>query len=113
MSVSAGQLWSEGWFRVLPMSASGGVTGEAEDLGELVLDRAGFGEHAVGSGPAAVAVVEQDGLADAGEFAQQFADGQVQPGLAGASPHEVGDLQGQDAGEDVDTDVVLGPVVHR
>ena len=38
--------------------------------GEFVLDRAGLGEHAVGSGPAAVAVVEQDGLADAGELAR-------------------------------------------
>ena len=65
---------SWGGFGVLPMSASGGVAGEAEDGGEFVLDGAGFGEHAVGSGPAAVAVVEQDGLADAGELAQQFAD---------------------------------------
>ena len=54
---------SGGGFGVLPISASGGVAGEAEDGGELVLDGAGFGEHAVGSGPAAVAVVEQDGLA--------------------------------------------------
>src|SRR6266702_1661399 len=93
-----------GGFRVLPMSASGGVTGEAE----------GFGEHAVGSGPAAAAaLVEQDGLADPGEFAEQGADGQVQAGAGGGSAHEVGDLQGQDAGEDVDADVVLGPVVHR
>ena len=57
-------------FRVLPMSAPGGVAGEAEDAGELVLDRGGLGEHAVGSGPAAAAVVEQDGLADAGEFGE-------------------------------------------
>ena len=27
--------------------------------------------------------------------------------------HEVGELEGQDAGEDVDADAVLGPVVHR
>ena len=60
-------------FGVLPMSAPGGVAGEAEDAGELVLDRGGLGEHAVGSGPAAVAVVEQDGLADPGELAEQFA----------------------------------------
>jgi hypothetical protein len=59
-----------GGFRVLPISAPGGVAGEAEDGGELVLDGAGFGEHAVGFGPAAVAVVEQDGLADAGELVQ-------------------------------------------
>ena len=59
-----------GVFRVLPMSAPGGVAGEAEDVGELVLDRGGLGEHAVGSGLAAAAVVEQDGLADAGEFGE-------------------------------------------
>jgi len=57
-------------FGVLPMSASGGVPGEAEDAGELVLDRGGLGEHSVGSGPAAAAAVEQDGLADAGELAE-------------------------------------------
>ena len=34
------------------MSASGGVAVEAEDLGELVLDGRGLGEHAVGAGPA-------------------------------------------------------------
>src|SRR6266568_4151893 len=50
------------------MSAPGGVAGETEDLGDLVLDRAGPGEHAVGSGPAAAALVEQDGLADAGDY---------------------------------------------
>ena len=31
----------------------------------------------------------------------------------GAEIGAPGDLQGQDAGEDVDADVVLGPVVHR
>jgi hypothetical protein len=48
------------WPVVLPMSAFGCVAVEAEDLGELVLDGRGFGEHAVGAGPAAVAVVEHD-----------------------------------------------------
>src|ERR1039457_1804104 len=66
------------------MSASGGVTGEAEDLGELVLDRAGFGEHAVGSGPAAAGLVEQDGLADPGEFAEQGAEDRSRPARAAA-----------------------------
>ena len=46
-------------------------------------------------------------------FAEQGADGQVQAGAGGGAAHEVGDLQGRDAGEDVDADVVLGPVVHR
>ena len=57
-------------------------------------------------------MVEQDGLADAGELAEQFADGHPQSGAGGAKAHEVGDLEGQDAGEDVDADVVLGPVMH-
>ena len=55
----------------------------------------------------------QDGLADGGELAEQFADGHVESCLPGAVAHEVGELEGQDAGEDVDADVVLGPVVHR
>jgi len=38
----------------------------------------GFGEHAVGSGPAALALVEQHGLADPGEIADQLAHGQLQ-----------------------------------
>ncbi len=97
---------------VLPMSASGGVAVEPEDLDELVLDGGGVGEHAVGPGPAAVAGVEQDGLADAGELAEQGADGQVQSGAGGAAAHEVGELEGEHAGEDVDADVVLGPVEH-
>jgi hypothetical protein len=40
------------------MSSRGSVAGEAEDVDELVLDRSSFGEHAVGSGPAALALVE-------------------------------------------------------
>ena len=58
-------------------------------------------------------MVEQDGLADAGQLAEQFADRHAKPGAGGVKAHEVGDLQGQDAGKDVDADVVLGPVVHR
>src|SRR5258707_2993384 len=95
------------------MSSSGSVPVKAEDAGELVLDGGGVGEHAVGPGPAPVAGVEQDGLADAGQFAEQGADGQVQSGLGGAAAHEVGELEGEHAGEDVDADVVLGPVEHR
>jgi len=37
----------------------------------------------------------------------------VQPGAVGFQAHQVRDLQGQDAGECVDADVVLGPVEHR
>src|SRR5258708_4693016 len=95
------------------MSSSGSVPVKAEDAGELVLDGGGVGEHAVGPGPAPVAGVEEDGLADAGQFAEQGADGQVQSGLGGAAAHEVGELEGEHAGEDVDADVVLGPVEHR
>ena len=73
--VCAGQHGCWGGLGVLPMSALGGVAGEAEDLDELVLDRRGAGEHAVCSGPAAVTGVEQDGLAYAGEFGEQRADG--------------------------------------
>src|SRR5258708_17052492 len=105
--------WVYGLSCVLPMSAPGGVAVEPEDLYELVLDGGGVGEHAVGPGPATVAGVEQDGLADAGQFAEQGADGQVQSGLGGAAAHEVGELEGEHAGEDVDADVVLGPVEHR
>ena len=39
---------------ILPMSASGGVAAGSDDHGESGLDRAGFGEHAVGPGSAAV-----------------------------------------------------------
>ena len=34
----------------------------------------GVGEHAVGSGPCPLALVEQDGLADPGQVAQQLAE---------------------------------------
>jgi len=95
------------------MSASGGVPVKAEDAGELVLDGGGVGEHAVGPGPAPDAGVEQDGLADAGQFAGQSAGRQVQSGPGGAAAHEVGELEGEHAGDDVDDDVVLGPVEHR
>ena len=56
------------------MSAPGSVAGEAVDLAELVLDGGGVGEHAVGPGSSPFALVEQDGLADPGQFAEQLAD---------------------------------------
>src|SRR5258707_2511605 len=81
------------------MSAPGTVAGEAEDVAELGLERRGVGEHAVGPGPAPPGLVEQDGLADPGEFAEQRAHRQVQPGPVSRQPHQVGDLQGEHAGE--------------
>ena len=63
-------------------------------------------------GASSGAGVDQDGFCDAGEVAEELANGQVQSGLAGPQPHQAGDLQGEDAGEDVDADVVLGPVEH-
>src|SRR5258706_8588782 len=101
------------------MSAFGRVATEGEDVAELVLDGAGVGEHAMGSWPPAVAGVEQDSLADPGdpgdpgESGGQFAHAQVQAGAGGLEPYQVGDLQGEYAGEDVDADVVPGPVEHR
>ena len=35
-----------------------------------------------------------------------------QAGVPGFAAHEVGDLEGEHAGEGVDADVVLGPVEH-
>ena len=66
-----------------------------------------LGGHAAGFGPAAGGGVDQDGFLDGGELAEQFPDRQVQPGLAGAVAHQVGELQGQHAGEYVHPDVVV------
>ncbi len=41
------------------------------------------------------------------------ADAHVQPGAFGLAAHEVGELQGEHAGEGVHADVVLGPAEHR
>ena len=56
--------------------------------------------------------VDQHGFLDTGEGVEQLADGQVQAVLVGVAAHEVGDLQGEHAGEDVHADVVFGRVVH-
>ena len=48
-----------------------------------------------------------------GQLVQELADRQLQPGAARPEPHQVGDLQGEHAREDVDADVVVGPVGHR
>jgi hypothetical protein len=72
-----------------------------------------LGGHPAGFGPSAGRRVDQDGFSDPGELAEELADGHFQSVLAGAVPHQVSELQGQDAGEDVHPDVVPGPVVHR
>ena len=86
---------------------------QVEDPDEVVLGGGGRGEYAAGFGSPAGGGVDQDGLFDAGEGVEQLADRQVQAVLVGVAAHQVGDLQGQYAGEDVDADVVVGPVVHR
>src|SRR5664280_773917 len=110
----AGQPLFSGWLGVLPKSAPGGVFVEVEEVEQSRLGGVGVGEDALGSRPAFVACgVEKDGFLDAGEVGQELADAEVQPGLVGLSAHEVGDGQGQDAVEDVDSDLGLGPVEHR
>jgi len=86
---------------------------EVEDRGELVLFGGGLGEHAPGLGPPAGGGVDQHALFDPGQGGQQFADAEVQAGLARDAAHQVGELEGEHAGEQVHADVVVGPVVHR
>jgi hypothetical protein len=87
---------------------------DVEQFGELALSGAHIGQEPLGSGAAfAAVVVEQDGLADAGQLAEQFADGHVQTGLFGFASHEMRDGQREDGVEHVDTDLLVGPVVHR
>ena len=101
-----------GW--CLCWSAGGCVAVDVEEVGQAFLGGGGVGEHASGAGAAfAAVVVEQDGFADAGEFGEQFAHRHVQSGAVGLAAHEVGDGEGQDAVEDVDADLLVGPVVHR
>jgi len=62
-------------------SAGGGVSVDAEQVGQLLLLGAGVGEHASGAGAAFAAVVEQQhGFLDAGQGGQQLTHGQVQAG---------------------------------
>ena len=73
----------------------------------------GLGEHPAGFGSSSGGGVDQQGLLDAGQGVEQLADAHGQSGLVGVAAHEVGDLQGQYAGEQMDADVVVGPVAHR
>ena len=73
----------------------------------------GVGEDALCAWSALVpGGVEQDGFFDAAQGGQEFADAEVEAGLVGLSSHEVGDGEGEDAVEDVDADLGLGPVEH-
>jgi hypothetical protein len=102
------------WVYYPPGLVSGLVrSGDAEQVGELVLGGVHVGEQSLGSGTAfAAVVVEQDGFADAGEFGEEFTYGQVQAGVFGVAAHEVGDGQREHAVEEVDADLLVGPVVH-
>ena len=101
---------------VCPYDLSGGLWGpsvEFEQVVEGVLVGAHVGGHAAGFGSAAGGGVDQHGLADPAEGVEEGFDGQIVAGAVGLQSQEVGQLQGQHAGEGVHGDVVVGPVVHR
>jgi len=76
--------------------------GQVKDLGESILCGGSFGEHAAGFGPSAGGGIDQHGLFDTGQSAPQFPDTEVQAVLVGVAADEVGNLQGQHTGEDMD-----------
>ena len=86
---------------------------EFEQVVEGFLVAAHVGGHAAGLGSSAGRGIDQHGLADPAEGVEEGFDGQVVAGAVGLQSQEVGQLQGQHAGEGVHGDVVLGPVVHR
>ena len=45
-------------------------------------------------------------------LARELPDAEVEAAVVGLAAHQVGDGQGQDAVEDVDPDLGLGPVEH-
>src|SRR6266516_4197882 len=95
--------WSAGW----------GVAVEGEQVVERLLGGVAVGKEAAGAGAAlAAVVVEQDSLLDARQLPQQLTHGQVQPRLLGMATQQVRDRQGQHTVEDVDADLLVGPVVH-
>src|SRR5665647_367377 len=111
--VCAGQVGCGGWFGVLPMSALWGVGVEVEELEQSLLGGVGVGEDALGAGSAfGPGGVEQDGFFDASQVGQEFADAEVEAALVGLSAHEVGDGEGEDTVENVDSDLGVGPVEH-
>src|SRR5260370_1391952 len=74
---------------------------QVEALVEPGLMAGELGGHAAGFGPASGGRVDQHGLADGGELAEQFPDGHVQAVLAGGGAREGGALEGHGAGEGV------------
>jgi hypothetical protein len=51
--------------------------------------------------------VDQHGFLDAGQGVEQFARAHGQSGLGGVAAHQVGDLQGQHAGEGVPAESIV------
>src|SRR5512132_161145 len=58
-----------GWGRCITHSAFGGVGVQAEQVVQALLDRVHLGQHVPGSGAAPRALIQQDGLLDAGRVA--------------------------------------------
>lgn len=85
---------------------------ELEEVVEVLLTAVELGEDASGSGAASGGGVEEHGFLDPGQGGEQLSHGEVEPGLLGLADHEPGDLQGEDAVEDVDPDFLVGEVVH-
>jgi len=86
---------------------------EVEQVVEGLLFDCHVGGHAAGFGSSAGGGVDQHGFLNPAEGVQERFDGQVVAGAVGLQAQQVGQLQGQHAGERVHGDVVLGPVVHR
>ena len=61
----------------------------------MALGGGGLGEHGAGLGAATGGEIDQDGFLDLSELVEKVADGEMQPGVVGATAHEVRDLQGQ------------------
>ena len=85
---------------------------QVEDVGEAGLGRGEVGKHPSGFEAAPGGEVDQDGFLDAGEVSEEFAYRQGLTRAGCLASHQVGDGQSEYAGDDVDTDVVVGPVVH-
>ena len=83
---------------------------EVEQVVEGLLVGGRVGGDAAGFGASAGGGVDQQGFLDSAEGVQEGFDGQVVAGAVGLEAQQVGQLQGQHAGEGVHGDVVLGPV---